>query len=84
MSKPRTLKAEESTARTAMPQAIRIVPVSYRVDDAAHALGVSESTVWGLIKKGAIRAKRMGRATIIRRDDLISYVDALPDTKAAQ
>ncbi len=83
MSKPRTLPAEETTARTAIPPALRILPITYRVDDAALALGVSESTVWGLIRKGELQAKRLGRATVIRRRDLHTFVNGLPTVEPA-
>ena len=84
MSKARTLPAEESTSRTAIPPLFRIVPIACRVDDAALAMGVSESTVWKLIRAGDLPAKRMGRATVIRRRDLHNYVNGLPDVKEAQ
>lgn len=86
MSKTRTLPDGESTARTATPMALRILPIAYRVDDAAFALGVSESTVWGLIRSGKLPARRLGRATLIRRIDLSAYTNGLPpvEVKAAQ
>lgn len=86
MSKERVLSDDESTARTALPVAMRIMPIAYRVDDAAFALGVSESTVWKLIRAGKLPARRLGRATLIRRLDLSTYANSLPpvDVKAAQ
>lgn len=78
MSKPRTLPDEESTSRTAIPPLFRIVPISCRVDDAALAMGVSESTVWKLIRAGDLPARRLGRATLIRRQDLLAFVNGLP------
>ncbi|MGC8968352.1 MAG: helix-turn-helix domain-containing protein [Thermus sp.] len=39
--------------------------LAYNVREAAEALRVSETTVWRLIRSGALRAARLGRRVII-------------------
>lgn len=62
-----------------LPTTRRFVPISYRVDHAAELIGLSPSRVWELIGEGAIRAKKLGRATVILHDVLRAYVEGAPD-----
>ena len=78
MSKPRTLDPQQSASRTAAPAAQRIVPLAYRVDDAAAIIGVSDSKVWTLIREGRLPARRLDGSTVIRHEDLIAFVNGLP------
>lgn len=78
MIKPRTLDPQQSTSRTAVPATQRIVPLAYRVDDAAAIIGVSGSKVWSLIREGRLPARRIDGSTIIRHEDLVAFIDALP------
>ena len=78
MSKPRTLDSTESSSRTAVPATQRIVPLAYRIDDAATLIGVSVSKFYNLIREGRLPARRLDGATIIRHEDLVAFIDALP------
>ncbi len=47
-------------------------PVSYRVDDAAHVLGISRRTIYRLIDGGRLRTTKVGRATLIPAADVLA------------
>lgn len=53
-------------------------PIAYRVPEAARIVGVSASTMWALIAKGKIVARKLGGSTVIRHVDLVAYVDDAP------
>jgi excisionase family DNA binding protein len=48
------------------------------VDDACHVAGIGKSSMFELIKAGAVPARRFGRRTIILRSDLLAWLSALP------
>jgi excisionase family DNA binding protein len=59
--------------------------ISYDLKEAAEKTGLSVRTLWRRIADGALPAKKHGRTTLIRYDDLRPYIDALPDArKSAQ
>lgn len=68
----------ETTGRTTIPPALRILPVSYRVDDAALALGVSERKVWRLIQERKIPSRKIDGSTVVLVRDLHRFVKSLP------
>jgi excisionase family DNA binding protein len=51
------------------------------VAEAAVEAGVGRDQVYGAIKSGQLIAKKWGRRTIIRRDDLEEFLAALPPLK---
>lgn len=60
-----------------------MTPLAYRVPDAAKALGLGKSTVWKLISEGKLPAKKlMNGATVIRHEDLVTYLNACPNAPA--
>jgi len=63
----------ESEAR-----AERIEPLAYGPADAAFAIGVSRSQVYELLADGTIVGRKLGRRTLITREELIRYLDSLP------
>lgn len=42
-----------------------VVPLSYRVEEAAKALGIGRTFVFHLIKQGQLKAVKIGRRTLI-------------------
>ncbi|MEC9065709.1 MAG: helix-turn-helix domain-containing protein [Pseudomonadota bacterium] len=50
-------------------------PLSYRVNDAARALGVSRRTVERWIEGGTLRATKVGRMTLIPAASVRAVVD---------
>lgn len=80
----KTPEEGETKGRTTIPPALRILPLTYRVDDAALALGVSERKVWRLIQERKIPSRKIEGSTVILASDLRDYVEALPIVNAAQ
>lgn len=52
--------------------------LAFSIDEVAQKLGVSERHVRRLISKGDLRAKKLGRRTLILARDLDEYLNALP------
>jgi excisionase family DNA binding protein len=51
--------------------------LAYSIPEAADALGgVSESTVWRMIRDGDLTTSRVRGRTVIRREVLVAYLDA--------
>ena len=48
--------------------------LAYTVPEAAHALGVSETTVWELLKTGALRKIKLFGRTLIKREELARVI----------
>lgn len=48
--------------------------LAYRASEAAEALGLSTNFVRQLIREGEIPAARVGRAVVIRKEDLEGYL----------
>lgn len=66
------------TARTLLSPIERIEPLTYRIDDAAFALGVSTRKVWRLVQERKIPCRKIEGSAVIAVDDLRSYVRSLP------
>ena len=47
-----------------------------RVDEAAHALGLTKVAVWAAIRRGQIPARRIGRSYLIPRSVLEQLLSA--------
>lgn len=61
--------------------------LAYRPAEAAAVLGVSRSTIYGMIAGGVLEARKLGNATIIRHEELLRVLDGAPladATKLAQ
>jgi excisionase family DNA binding protein len=52
-------------------------PILLPVLDAARAIGVSRSTLYALIAAGEISTRKIGRKTLIPRDDLTTFAARL-------
>lgn len=50
--------------------------LAYSVPEAGQALGVSESTVWRMIRESSLTTSRVRGRTVIRREVLVAYLDA--------
>lgn len=50
--------------------------------EAARLLGIGRSTLYALIKEGRLPVRKLGRRTLIHRDDLGQFVDGLPRNPA--
>jgi len=61
-----------------------MVPLAYRVEDAAAAIGISRSTLFEYIKHGRIPSRKIGNSTVIRHCDLEAFLDAAPLSAATK
>ena len=52
--------------------------VRVRLRDGAASVGVSEAALRAEIRQGRLEAQRMGRAVLIRPEDLKKWADGLP------
>jgi excisionase family DNA binding protein len=49
---------------------VRDTALLYSVTDAARLLGIGKSTLWGMISRGEIGTRKIGRRTLILRQTL--------------
>jgi excisionase family DNA binding protein len=59
---------------------VREAALLYSVADAARLLGVGKSTLWGMIARGEIGTRKIGRRTLIRRQTLERFAGVTPET----
>ena len=52
-------------------------PILLPVPDACRVIGVSRSVLYELIAEGAITTRKLGRKTLIPREDLIAFAARL-------
>lgn len=52
----------------------QVVPVSYNINDAAAALGLSRRTIYNLIDAGQIRKVKIGRRSLIPATDILALM----------
>lgn len=52
--------------------------LAYRIPEAVAATGIGRSTLYELIKEGAIKTKKLGASTLIPRAELEKLIDGLP------
>ncbi|TXN72937.1 helix-turn-helix domain-containing protein [Methylobacterium sp. WL18] len=53
-------------------------PIAYDVLTAAKKVGVGRSTIFDEISSGNLIARKVGRRTLIRHEDLVAWTAALP------
>lgn len=54
-----------------------VVPVLYRVEEAAEALRLSRRTVYDLIRCGALRTVKVGARRLVPVSAVVEYADGL-------
>jgi excisionase family DNA binding protein len=52
----------------------QVVPVSYNINDAAAALGLSRRSIYNLIDAGRIRKVKIGRRSLIPATDILALM----------
>ncbi|WP_082559200.1 helix-turn-helix domain-containing protein [Methylobacterium sp. Leaf94] len=55
--------------------------LAYRVPEAARMIGISASTMWAMIARAEIPAKKIGGSTVVLRRDLEALVEAAPSAR---
>lgn len=58
-----------------MTRASTSEPISYSVDGAARAIGVSKATIWRNIAAGNLTTFKLGARTLIRADVLHGFIE---------
>ena len=58
-------------------------PLAYDVLAAAKKVGVGRSTIFEEISSGNLIARKVGRRTLIRHEDLVAWTAALPMRSAS-
>lgn len=53
------------------------------VAETVRATGISRSTIFNLIRDGKLKAVKVGARTLIRSDDLATFIARLPDARDA-
>jgi len=59
------------------PRTAVVIPVLYRVDEAAEALRISRSTIFELIRSDQLRTVKVGRRRLVPVAALSEYVAVL-------
>jgi excisionase family DNA binding protein len=59
---------------------VRDAALLYSVADAARLLGIGKSTLWGMISRGEISTRKIGRRTLIRRQTLERFAGVTQET----
>ena len=84
------LLAEADRARVEVPaqaatglRAIDLTPLAYRPKKVCEILGVSMALFHKLVADGKLGARKIGSATVVRKEDLDVYLAGLPPTPAA-
>ena len=55
--------------------------ICYSPSDAAKALGIGKSTLFAILARGEIKARKLGARTLITAAELERYVASLPEAK---
>jgi excisionase family DNA binding protein len=59
---------------------VRDAALLYSVADAARLLGIGKSTLWGMISRGEITTRKIGRRTLILRQTLERFAGVTQET----
>ena len=59
------------------------MPEFYEISEFAKVFKIGVTKVYDEINRGRLRAQKLGRKTLIRRDAAIAWADALPALKVA-
>lgn len=53
--------------------------LAYSIPESATKVNVSRAEMYNRLNRGDLRAKKLGRRTVILHDDLMAYLVSLPD-----
>jgi excisionase family DNA binding protein len=53
---------------------------TFSIAQAVRFLGIGRSTLYQIIKEGRLPVRKLGRRTLIMRDDLNQFIATLPQT----
>jgi predicted DNA-binding transcriptional regulator AlpA len=66
-----------------MPATDSNVPLAYNIPEAAHKAATSRSSVYLAIASGSLKARKIGRRTVVLHDDLLDWLNNLPRREVA-
>jgi excisionase family DNA binding protein len=55
--------------------------LAYTIREACEASGIGRTSLYELLKSGALRARKHGKRTLILHKDLNRWLDSLPSTQ---
>ena len=53
-------------------------PLAYTIRQATNVVGIGRTLLYAEIREGRLRTRKIGRRTLLLRDDLRSWLDATP------
>ena len=59
----------------------KFCPDALSISEACEMASVGRSTIYTAIAEGSLKARKLGRRTLILRDDLSHFLVALPEIK---
>jgi excisionase family DNA binding protein len=59
------------------------LPAAHSVNTAAAMAGVGRTTIFAALKSGALKARKIGRRTVILDEELRRWLSSLPPARAA-
>jgi excisionase family DNA binding protein len=62
----------------------QIFPIAMTIADVTRRTGIGRTSVFEAIRVGKLRAVKVGARTLIRAEDLTSFLDSLPDARAGK
>jgi excisionase family DNA binding protein len=66
-------------ASTAIPMKVALADkIALSIPEAKELSGVGRSSIYEALKSGNLPGKKLGKSTLILRDDLIRWMQALP------
>jgi excisionase family DNA binding protein len=61
----------------------QVAPLAHTIDEAAAILGIGRSLAYELVRAGRLRARKIGRRTIITREDIEGFLRSLSASDVA-
>ncbi|TXM94816.1 helix-turn-helix domain-containing protein [Methylobacterium sp. WL116] len=82
LSEAERARVEAPAQPTTGLRAIDLTPLAYRPKKVCEILGISMALFHKLVADGKLGARKIGSATIVRKEDLDAYLAGLPPTPA--
>jgi Helix-turn-helix domain len=61
-------------------EAIRMNKLAYSIPDLRDVVGLSKTKAFEEIASGKLRARKIGRRTVVLAEDLVDYLESLPES----
>ncbi|SFV14550.1 DNA binding domain-containing protein, excisionase family [Methylobacterium sp. 174MFSha1.1] len=78
---PQAAPQPQTRPRTEPGPALAPERLTYRVEEVAEIMGVTDSTVWKWLRESGLPSRRINRVRLIRRVDLEAFIDAMPASR---